>query len=361
MNEIPDVSARGAERPKAPVRTPEVWAADGYHMIRRCAMKEMLQKLCDKYLLNLGLMTDLYPLERDILYPVCANVYCAADADFDLAKFKNSMELIKADPKMLSSFRSTVRPLIASWLAVSDDPEQEMQRYMTCYEQLRKYFTNSEHLALMATLLTRIVPEGGAEEHIKRGRHIYDLMKKEHRILTTKEDVAFALMLAFSEKSDDELIVDMEASYKLLKHSADNNSIQTVSHVLAMAEGSPEEKCRRFSELYDSMLKKGKKYGKHYELAMVAALSITDNEIGDIIDDLSDTEAFLAKNKAVADLSEFGRGEPVSHAFMLLTAAYADGVEKGGTAKRNALLAARQTALYSVMVYSMMTVAPVVP
>lgn len=97
-------------------------------------MKELLETLCDKYLLNLGLFTDLYPLERDILYPVCANVFCAADAEFDLGKFKNSMNIIKDNPKMLSSFRSTVRPLIASWLSVSDDPRGEMERYMTCYE-----------------------------------------------------------------------------------------------------------------------------------------------------------------------------------------------------------------------------------
>ena len=50
-------------------------------------------------------------------------------------------------------------------------------------------------------------------------------------------------MLAFSDKTDDELIEDMEACYRLLKHRADNNSIQTVSHVLAMVSGPPEEKC----------------------------------------------------------------------------------------------------------------------
>ena len=85
-------------------------------------MKELLETLCDKYLLNLGLFTDFCPLERDILYPVCANVMCTADTEFDLSKFKNSMALIKENNKMLSSFRSTIRPLIASWLSISDNP-----------------------------------------------------------------------------------------------------------------------------------------------------------------------------------------------------------------------------------------------
>ena len=40
-------------------------------------MKELLETLCDKYLINLGLFTDLYPLDREILYPVCANAFCA--------------------------------------------------------------------------------------------------------------------------------------------------------------------------------------------------------------------------------------------------------------------------------------------
>lgn len=326
---------------------------------RGCTMKELLETLCDKYLLNLGLFTDFCPLERDILYPVCANVMCTADTEFDLSKFKNSMALIKENNKMLSSFRSTIRPLIASWLSISDDPKGEMERCIACYDLLRKYFTNSEHLALMAVLLQRITDKNTAESYIKRSRQIYDRMKKEHRILTTKEDVAFAVMLAFSEKTDDELIEDMEASYKLLKHSADKNSIQTVSHVLAMANGKPEDKCAKFMELYDSMLKKGRKYGKHYELAMLAALAMTKFGSAEILGDISDVEAFLAEHNSIADLSEFGKSEPISHAFMLLTTAYASDENVGDQQERRALLAARQAALYSVMVYSMMTVAPV--
>ncbi len=328
---------------------------------RRCSMKELLKNLCDKYLLNLGLFTDFYPLERDILYPVCANVFCAADAVFDLGKFKDSMELIKDNPKVLSSFRSTVRPLIASLLSVSGDPRGEMEKYFGCYELLRKYFTNSEHLALLSLLLVRIAPAESAEDYIKRGRQIYDRMKKEHRILTTKEDVAFAVMLAFSEKTDDELIEDMEACYKLLKKRADNNSIQTVSHVLAMANGDPEDKCAKFGELYDSMIKKGRKYGKHYELAMLAALSITKFSSAEILDDISDSENFLSQHRSVGDLSEFGKEEPMSHTFLLLTIAYAGDENVSSESERHALLAARQATLYSVLVYSMMTVAPLVP
>lgn len=324
-------------------------------------MKELLTKLCDKYLLNLGLFTDLCPLERDILYPVCASVFCAADAEFDLAKFKSGMSLIKENPKMLSSFRSTVRPLIASLMSVSGDPGGEMAQYLECYEIMRKYFTNSEHLALLSMLFTKIVPIEKAEEYIKRGRQIYDRMKREHRILTTKENIAFAVMLAFSEKSDDALIEDMEASYKLLKHRDAKNSMQSVSHVLAMSDGKPEDKCAKFMELYDTMLQKGKKYGKRYELAMLAAMSIADFDSSEIICDVSDIEAFLAQHKAVFDLSGFDGDEPVCHAFMLLTSAYARDVNINDELKKRVLMAAGQAALYSFMVYSMMTVTPVVP
>ena len=324
-------------------------------------MKDLLEALCDKYLINLGLITDLYPLDREILYPVCANAFCAADKEFELDKFTDSLSLIKGSQQMLSSFRSTLRPLIASLMSVSEDPQAEMDRFLECYELLKKYFKNSEHLALLSPLLVRIASAEEAESYINRGRQLYDRMKKEHRILTTKEDIAFAVMLAFSEKSDDELIEDMEQSYRILKKCADNNSIQTVSHVLAMASGTPEEKCAKFSELYNSMHKKGRKYGKHYELAMLAALTIADFSSADIINDIIDVEAFLDKHKAFSDLSEFGKSEPVCHTFMLLTTAYAGDERIGDEAKKTALMAARQAALYSVMVYSMMTVAPVVP
>lgn len=324
-------------------------------------MKELLKDLCDKYLLNLGLFTDLCPLERDILYPVCASIFCTADAEFDLGKFKESLSLIKENPRMLSSFRSTMRPLIASLLSVSDDPRGRIAQYLGCCDIMKKYFTNSERLALLAFLLIRFVSAEKMESYIRRGRQIYDRMKKEHRILTTNEDVTFAVMLAFSKKTDDQLIEDMEKSYKLLKHSAEKNIIQSVSHVLAVDDSSPEEKCGKFLELYGNLLKKGKKYGKHYELAMLAALSVADRDSSEIIGDLGDIDAFLAQHKAVFDLSGFGTDEPVCHSFMLLSAAYARAETDRGESAKTAVIAAGQAALYSFMMYSMMTVAPVVP
>ena len=83
-------------------------------IIRRCSMKELLKKLCDKYLLNLGLFTDFYPLERDILYPVCANVFCAADAVFDLGKFKDSMNLIKENLLQKISLKNPTTSILVS-------------------------------------------------------------------------------------------------------------------------------------------------------------------------------------------------------------------------------------------------------
>ena len=46
---------------------------------------------------------------------------------------------------------------------------------------------------------------------------------------------------------------------------------------------------------------------------------------------------------------------------MLLTSAYAGNVNINDELKKRVLMAAGQAALYSFMVYSMMTVAPVVP
>ena len=58
-----------------------------------------------------------------------------------------------------------------------------------------------------------MITEGEADRIVSRGRVLYKRMRAEHPFLTSSEDSVFAVLMAFSDKSDDELVADMEACY----------------------------------------------------------------------------------------------------------------------------------------------------
>ena len=54
------------------------------------------------------------------------------------------------------------------------------------------------------------------------------------------------------------------------------DGLQTSAHVLALTEEAPETKCARMLQIYDAVSARCGKYGKRYELPMIAGLSFLD-------------------------------------------------------------------------------------
>lgn len=136
------------------------------------------------------------------------------------------------------------------------------------------------------------------DETAARVRHIYDLMKNEHPFLTSGEDSVFAAMLALSPMTDAEIVSETERCFELLKGEFFSSSaVQSLSHVLALGEGTPEEKCRKTMELFHGLKKKGCRYGTGYELATLGALALLPKEADSTVGELIEADHFLEKQK----------------------------------------------------------------
>ena len=213
-------------------------------------MKAELQALCDLFIANRDIAKQAFKWDYSAVYPLCANIFCARGQKADVDRLQQCREIIKSQTGVFSNFRGNLRPALASMLAVGERPEGKMSRALENYRILKQDFWGSEYLALVAFLLTDIADTFQVEEKAGRGKAIYQRMKKEHPFLTSSEDSVFAVMMAFSEKTDDALIEDMEACYQALKaRFSIGDSLQTASHVLAMADSAPEEKAERVISL----------------------------------------------------------------------------------------------------------------
>ena len=153
-----------------------------------------------------------------------------------------------------------------------------------------------------------------------RTRRIYELMKSQHPFLTSAEDSVYAVLLALSAQTDEQLVAETERCYQLLKPEFfSGNAVQSLSHVLALGDGAAEDKCERTLALYHGLKERGCKYGTSYELATLGVLALLPGEqSGAVMDDICEADAWLGGQKGYGFFG-VGKKQRLMHAGMLLT------------------------------------------
>ncbi len=285
-------------------------------------MRDQLQSLCVSFLQNRDVIKRRFRMESSYLYPVCANIFCARGIPAEDDSLVRCRDLLKEKVGVFSNFRGNLTVPIISMLASGPNPEGRIDQAIENYAALKDRFFGSQYLALAAFLLADMGVGRRAAEHVDRGRALYDRMKKEHPFLTSAEDSVFAVLMAFSDKSDEDLLDDMERCYRHLKtRFSSGNAAQSASHVLSFAPGDPEKKTDRLIAIYDGLRSAGAKYGKHEQLSTLASVSILDVETDQIVRDILDVDLWLSGQKGYGFLS-VDRKRRLMHAAMLVSDDY---------------------------------------
>ena len=283
-------------------------------------MEAKLQALCEQFIRNRDLVKKVRKMCGIYLPPVCAHLFCARGRMVDEERLKACLALLKEKTGVFSNFRGSMELAFACMLSLEEDPEAALEKVLTAYGLLKKEFTTSQYLPLAAFLLK---DEGDMAGYVARGREIYQTMRKEHPFLTSTEDSVFAVMLAFSDKDNQSLIEEMETCYGLVKNELRNgNSVQTVSHVLAVSDGDPAQKAGKLLELYRTLRQSGLKYSRYYELPTLAAISTMPVDVRQIAMDMLDVDTWLSHQKGYGFWG-LPKSTRLMHAAMIVSNAYA--------------------------------------
>ena len=317
-------------------------------------MRESLTKKCESFIRNRDIIKANFKWDSVYIVPVCASELTGKNIEADSDRLLQCKKLVDENTGVFSNFRGNVKLPIITKLAQDDYPAQKLENTKKIYEILKKYFWGSQYLSLVATILADMVYVDEADRYASRGKKIYELMKKEHPFLTSGEDGVFAVLMAFSEKEDSELIADMEACYDILKGQfSSSNSVQSLSHVLALSDGTPEEKCKKVFALNQELKNSGRKYGTYYELAVLGAVSLVSDDIKALAEDMLGVDAFLANQKGYGFFG-IDKKTRLMHAAMLVAGDYSKEGNTGTAAITGtlAMVAAQQAAMCAVMASS---------
>lgn len=318
-------------------------------------MRKTLQTICENFIHNRDTIKNVFSWDSSYIIPVCASNLCENGIVTGADKLNQCKKIVDTNTGVFSNFRGTVKLPIVTMLAASDYSEHKFKDTLEMYNVLKKHFSGTEYLSLVATILTDMISVSETETYAIRGKRIYELMKSKHPFLTSAEDSVFAVLMAFSEKDDAELVADMEACYTILKKTfSDSNAVQSLSHVLALSQGTPEEKCSQVVGIYQELAKHGKIYGKHYELAVLGSLSMIVSDTQPVIDDIIEVDNFLATQKGYNGFFGIDKKTRLMHAVMLTSCDFAQDnhTNTAATSATLAMIAAQQAAMCAVIAAS---------
>lgn len=318
-------------------------------------MKDTIRSNCEQLIRCRDQVKHVFPWDGGLIHMACAGIYVMKDKNVDEEVLEQSKRLIKEKLGIFSNFRGTARSPIAAMLAVSGNPERALDNGIAVYELLKKEFWGSAYLPLAAMVIAQMVESSDYEKVAGRTRKIYGRMKQEHPFLTSGEDSALCAMLALSDRPDDALISDMEACYKLLKPEFfSGNAVQSLSHVLTLCEGAPEEKCSRTMELFRALKAAGRKYGTEYELPTLGIFAMTDVDSGQIAREMLEIDEWLSGQKGFGVLGGVGSKQRLMYAGMLAQKEYvrADVVQTAAVGSTVALIVAQEAAMCAAVAAS---------
>ncbi len=278
-------------------------------------MNDQMLKNCTLLLESRDRIKTVFGWDGGLINLACAGIYVSNEKEVDVSVLQQCKGLLKEKVGVFSNFRSTARSPIASMLAVSENPRQTFDNGLLVYQLLKKEFWSSTYLPLTAMVIAQLVEPYQYKAIAARTRRIYDLIKSEHPFLTSGEDSANCALLALSEKSDNELIYEIESCYQQLKpHFFSKNAVLSLSHILALGQGEVEEKCKRTIELFDGLKKAGYKYGTTYELPTLGVLALSDGSNDKMIQDIVEINNWLSHKKGFGFFSSVSTKQRLMYA-----------------------------------------------
>lgn len=313
-------------------------------------MVEQLQTFCDLFIRNRDIIKDEFYWDSQYIIPVCACTFTEKGAAVGAERLQQCKKLLEDNTGIFSNFRSEMKLPMVTMLASDSDPAKRLSDTLAIYEILKKYFRGGSYTALISAMISGMTDVQNAEQIAARGKAIHEMMKQAHPFLTDGEDSVFAVLMAFSPKNDQQLFEDMEACYSLLrKFATDSNTAQTLSHVTALFDGTPEEKCARVKELYDILTKMRRKYSKYYELNVLACLALTAPDLNEAAAQVAHADNFLDGQHGYTGFG-IDKKTRTMHAAMITSCLYRPSrVAETALTGAIAMIAAQHTAMCAII------------
>ena len=282
-------------------------------------MNDELREACDLLIENRQIFRKVFKYDYDQMLVSASLIYTNNGLLADEERLRYCLNYLKKNEGIFSDLRGNIEIALVGMMAMASNCEQYLEdiKYLTDqFNKGRKFFTNSYSSIAAMILHDNAAPEE-YDQYLEKSWKIFQQMKDDHGFLTSDDDIVLAVLLAVSDINVNNLLLDMDECYELLKGRFAFVSKQELSHVLALDFRSPGEKVERLQTICDMLKERKIRYGSGSEMNMLALLNRLDMDDYDIVNQLEDVEAYLKPVKGFHGLS-MDRSERLCCGVMLI-------------------------------------------
>lgn len=325
-------------------------------------MREIVEKRSELLATNQAIMNKSFILEHSLTNAVVAASFAEEDRTVDVELIKEAKKVLKEKTGVFSDFRSYNEITVSARMALSGNPEKYINELIEVYNKLQKgKIFGSSYRVLAAMSICDQGKYSEADSLIEKTNEILKGMKKVHPFITSDEDTCFAVLLAMTDKSVEEILTELEESYQIMKKNFafHDNAVYSLTQVLTAYEGSAEEKCDKALKLFNAFKAAGAKYGKGYEFASLGSLIDIDADEEELVSEIIDVAEYL-KGKKGFGMLDMGKETRLMFGTMLVSGAYLSGdyaANSSAIGSDIGRIVALQTAIFVTMMIVMTTTA----
>ena len=288
--------------------------------------REALQLFAD----NRDIIQRNHRLEMNYTLCSAALLFTGSMEYADTERMKLCGDILKSTEGIFSEFRQHLYlPLLAK-MALQDDPALYLEELKETYDWLNQNsWLGSESVILAAMSVLDARGKDRIDETMSRAEELLRMMDEDHPLLTGKDDLPFAVLLALREKDTEELAAEIETCYGILKRyfMFHGNEVQALCQVLALSEKPVAQKCDRVLELFDELKKNRETYGTGIELCALGLLADLPLSSGELVAEIREGEQYLKGRKGFGVL-EIGKRGRLLFAVLLAAVVFADEVKR---------------------------------
>ena len=242
----------------------------------------------------------------------CAGVYLAAGRKPDPERMKECKKLLKSKAGLFSNFRGSDELLVRSKMALAADPERWFEDLEREYGRIKSFFSGEQTVLAAMILAEQGTSDGGLAEKTKQ---IYKDMKQKHPWLTSENDLPFAALMAASGRDAAAVYAEAEEIYEILRKDlrADKDTLQMLSHILAIRNGRADAKCEKLCALAGGLKAAGHSLGRGSRLAILGILADSGLPADALVERICETDDYLKQYKPFRGL--FGVGKSCRRMF----------------------------------------------
>lgn len=275
-------------------------------------MDRQLENKCLNLVENYRILAAGNKMQFSEMILACAGIFLAAGVTPDMSRIEDCKKLLRSKAGIFSNFRGSDELLVRCKMALAADPALYFENLEREYQHIKSFFSGEQ-----TVLAAMILAEHGvsAEDHAEKTKQIYKEMKEAHPWLTSENDLPFAALMAVSGRHASAVYAEAEEIYALLQKNlhADRDTLQMLSHILAIRSGRAEEKCEKLCALAGGLKEAGHSLGRGSRLAILGILADSSLPTDALVDRICEADDFLKQHKPFHGL--FGVGKDCRRMF----------------------------------------------